>query len=261
MPTILGRFYADYEGSPVPADEHFLNVLEDRYSIPRNRRKEAAELILENARFAGILHEEPNGDRSISIQGKSGLAIPPVVHSGASEEMLPENQVTDYSKICFLITPIGDEDSDERKHADLIMKHLVKPILEKQGLEVVRADKIGKPGLITQQVIEHLALARLCIADLSFHNPNAFYEIGVRHAFKLPTIQVIRKGEKIPFDVSQGRTIIIDTADAYTIIDNFTSAREELKEHVTHSLASGKSDSRDNPISYYIPNLKVEIKT
>ena len=31
---------------------------------------------------------------------------------------------------------------------------------------------------------------------------NAFYELGVRHVCQLPTIQLIQKGDKIPFDVA-----------------------------------------------------------
>ena len=96
-------------------------------------------------------------------------------------------------------------------------------------MRAIRADKIAKPGIITKQVIEYIAYSKLCIADLSFNNANAFYELGVRHAFKLSTIQIIRKGDKIPFDVSQGRTIIIDASDPYTIMDRIDVARKRTE--------------------------------
>jgi hypothetical protein len=96
------------------------------------------------------------------------------------------------------------------------------------------------------------------VADLSFSNPNAFYELGVRHAFQLSTIQIIRKGDKIPFDVSQGRTILIDASDPYTIMDRFDAARKELKEHVT-AVMRGMETQEDNPIHLFLPGLKVTI--
>lgn len=34
-PSVLSRFYTDYNESPLPNDEHFPNVLETRYGIPR----------------------------------------------------------------------------------------------------------------------------------------------------------------------------------------------------------------------------------
>jgi len=80
----------------------------------------------------------------------------------------------------------------------------------------------------------------------------------VRHAFKLSTIQIIRKGDKIPFDVSQGRTIIIDTSDPYTIMDRIGAARQELKEHVT-ALRKGTEKQEDNPINLFLPGLKISI--
>ena len=81
-----------------------------------------------------------------------------------------------WSKICFYVTPIGDPDSEQRQHADLFLNSIIEPAVEEFGLKVVRADQIGKPGMITAQTIEHVIRARLVIADLSFHNPNVFYE-------------------------------------------------------------------------------------
>jgi len=164
----------------------------------------------------------------------------------------------DWGKICFVITPIGTEDSEERKHSDTILKHLLEPVMSELGIEPVRADKIAKPGIITKQVIEYIAYSAICVSDLSFNNPNAFYELGVRQAFRLSTIQIIRKGDAIPFDVAQGRTIIIDTSDPYTIMDRFEAARKELKEHVT-AIIDGAEKQEDNPIGLFLPGLKVSI--
>ena len=52
-----------------------------------------------------------------------------------------------WKKVCFYITPIGSDDSEERKHADLFISSLVQPALGELGLTVVRADQIGEPGI------------------------------------------------------------------------------------------------------------------
>src|SRR5208282_2293561 len=85
-----------------------------------------------------------------------------------------DTSTTDWDKIVFVITPIGEEGSEVRKHSDMVLKHLLDPVLEGFKMQAVRADKIEKSGLITKQVFEHLAYSRLCVADLSFNNPNAF---------------------------------------------------------------------------------------
>ena len=48
-------------------------------------------------------------------------------------------------------------------------------------MHVKRADEDPRPGLIDAQMIKDLLVADLVIADLSGVNPNAFYEIGIRH--------------------------------------------------------------------------------
>jgi predicted ATPase len=140
----------------------------------------------------------------------------------------------------------------------MMLNHVVRPVFEKFGFSVVRADEIAKPGLISQQVFQFLAKAKICVADLSFHNPNAFYELGVRHAFLLPTIQIIHKARKIPFDLSQGRTITIDTSDSYMVTDHLESAKKMLEEYV-RSLLDGNTSREDNPVAVYLPDLKVSL--
>ncbi len=175
--------------------------------------------------------------------------------SAALDRSLPSPE-----SLCFYITPIGEEGTEVRRHADMLMRHLVEPAFQAFGMKVVRADRIEKSGLISQQIFEHIVSARFCVVDLSFGNPNAFYELGVRHMTKLPTIQLIRKGDRIPFDVSQGRTITVDMSDIYTIMDRIESARKELVVYIKNYLdSSEKSRGDDNPITIYLPGLQVRL--
>lgn len=213
-----------------------------------------------------MLEEQENGKlRLRSANAAVGVAesdTPPPsaapAADGAVAPALAPELATDYSKACFIITPLGEEGSAERKHADAMLRHLISPVLEQYKLHPVRADKIAKPGHITKQVVENIAYCKLCITDLSFGNQNAHYELGIRHTLKLASIQIIRKGDKIPFDVQQSRTIIIDTSDPYTIMDRFASARAELSEHVK-TILEEKGKHEDSPITMYLPNLTVKV--
>ena len=256
-PTVFSKFFTDYNGHPVPpTKEHFANVLEDRIKVPRDRTEEAMELILANGKYAGILEEQGEGKPAIVKlsgvpKGEEPLSVPST-QPGQSPAS-PHG----WNKTCFYITPLGEDDSEERRHSNMILKHVIKPVFEDEhGFKVIRADEIAKTGIITKQVFEHLAHAKICVADLSFHNPNAFYELGVRHAFLLPTIQLIHKNRKIPFDVSQGRTITIETTDSYMVADYLESAKKTLSEYVKNLLA-GAPGSDDNPVAVYLPHVKV----
>src|SRR5438552_15664428 len=89
-------------------------------------------------------------------------------------------------KICFVISPIGEDDSETRKCSDQVLKHIITGPIEQLGYEVVRADKISEPGIITSQIIEQVVEAALVIADLTEKNPNVFYELALRHVTRKP---------------------------------------------------------------------------
>lgn len=153
-------------------------------------------------------------------------------------------------KTCFVISPIGEEGSETRERSDKVLKHIICGTVEQLGYEVVRADKISEPGIITTQIIEHIIGSELVIADLTDKNPNVFYELALRHAIRKPLVQLIMKGEAIPFDVAATRIIQFDLHD----LDSVASAKDQIASQVK-SLESGKGEV-DNPISVSI-DLKV----
>jgi hypothetical protein len=95
-------------------------------------------------------------------------------------------------KVCFVVSPIGDPESQQRIHADWLLKGIIKPTFSAHfgDFRVLRADEISTPGLIDSQVITLLLDAEIVIADMSFQNANVFYEMGIRHMKRLPTIHI-----------------------------------------------------------------------
>lgn len=146
-------------------------------------------------------------------------------------------------KCCFVIAPIGEPESDIRKRSDQILKHIICPAAEACGYGAIRADQISEPGIITSQVIQHVVEDPLVIADLTGRNPNVFYELAIRHATKKPLVQVIKKGETIPFDVAGTRTVHVDHHD----LDSVEEAKNEIVKQIR---AVEKDESQvDTPIS------------
>ena len=108
------------------------------------------------------------------------------------------------------MSPIGAEGSEERKHADQVFKYIIKPAMDKFRIKVVRSDEIGEPGSISKQMFERILGDDLCIALLTGHNPNVFYELAIAHAAKRPVIIMIQKGELLPFDIKDLRCVYYD---------------------------------------------------
>jgi DNA-binding protein Fis len=136
---------------------------------------------------------------------------------------------------CFVIAPIGPNESDIRRRSDKVLKHIFRKALAEK-YEVIRGDEIDEPGMITSQVLRAVQEAALVVADLTGHNPNVLYELAVRHAIEKPIIHAIEpKLSKIPFDIAGFRTIEFDLTDP----DSIESAVEQLKKQ-TEQAEKGK---------------------
>ncbi|MEX2630142.1 MAG: hypothetical protein WD341_09415 [Tistlia sp.] len=133
-------------------------------------------------------------------------------------------------KSCFVISPIGEEDTSIRKRADQVLNHIIRPAASECGYTPFRADEIDKPGIITTQVLQHIVDDDLVIADLTGMNPNVFYELAIRHVIRKPYIHMIVKGEKIPFDVAASRAIFYDPTDLDSAAEAKASIVKQIKE-------------------------------
>src|SRR5262249_42391286 len=183
-----------------------------------------------------------------------GPHSPAASQDGAAPAQAVLTTSSDWDTACFYITPIGSEGDEQRKHADPFESMLVEPAMKELGLKVIRADKIGQPGMITSQTIEHLKRCRLVVADLSYLNPKVFYEMALRHACRLRIVPIIRKADKIPFDMNQVRCIIIDTSDMYTLYPKIDTYRAEIATKARNAIEDPEHNS-SNPITVFYPDF------
>ena len=93
----------------------------------------------------------------------------------------------------------------------------------------------------------------MAIADLSYLNPNVFYEVALRHALRLPVVQLIRKADRLPFDVNQSRTLVFDTTDIYSLVPKLQTYRSEIATQARKALED--PESVGNPVSIFYPDF------
>jgi hypothetical protein len=254
--------YGKLKGNRIPAKEVLADYLSEA-NIEESEKAECIDKFTLNAKFLGLLKTIGGSERVIPIeQALEEVSVAPAAQGETTRlggSVVPTGEgasgTADFAKICFYISPIGEDNSEDRRHADFLMEYIIKPAVAEFGLTVVRADQIGKPGMIGKQVIEHILKARLVVVDLSFHNPNVFYELCLRHTTRLPTVQVKRTVDKIPFDLNQYRTISIETRDPYTLMPKIQTYTAEVANQVRRALED--SESGDNPISLYYPSAKL----
>ncbi len=115
---------------------------------------------------------------------------------------------------CFVTMPIGDQEytsiritkEEMRKRYDDLIKEAL--LLSKENLEIYRADDISMPGSITNDIFMRLMHSTYVVADITYPNPNVFYELGIRHAISGRTILIKDKSyTHTVFDINHLRYI------------------------------------------------------
>lgn len=145
------------------------------------------------------------------------------------------------SKKCFIVCPIGDKNSNERNRSDKLYRHIICPVCREAGFEPIRVDRLNRPDSITENIIEHLSLDDVVIADITGRNPNVFYEIGYRMALKMPIILMREDGERIPFDMVIIRSFEYNLSDLDSV--------DELKGRLVKTMKQITADKKGVPVN------------
>lgn len=242
---------------PPPAILH-----DDLQEIDEGDRKACADVFTSNVKYLELLVPREGAEYLMTFEewvGQKpamsviGGSVPGAPNAGVTPTAV-DGTVVDYDKVCFIVSTIKEANTLERTHADVILNQYIETELEGTGLRAVRADKIGEPGMISRQIIEYVIKSKLVVVDLSFHNPNVFYELALRHVTGRPTVHLTRTLDKPPFDVGNFRAINIDTSDGYTMVREIDTIRSQIATAIRSALANG--ESRDNPILTYCPNAR-----
>lgn len=125
------------------------------------------------------------------------------------------------AKTCFVIMAIGEQKYGDAviaaanlksKYDDLIKEAILKV---RPNLEVLRADDVSLPGTITTDIITRIMHSDIVVADVTYPNPNVFYELGLRHACRTGTVIIRDKaGPKVPFDIAHLRYVEYENTTA-----------------------------------------------
>ena len=269
----LNQLYQKFVGNKLPAKSVLADILKEN-EVLDSSIDTLVDIFIVNAEFCGALQTLSGAARLVSIEHIIESQISSEVKSFTSSKVIQPPGIQDssltqeissvvtsgnsnFDTTCFYITPIGAEDSEHRKHSDLLLGSIVEPAIEPLGLKLVRADSIDKPGLITNQIIEYILRSKLVIVDLSFHNPNVFYELALRHVSRLPVIQIVRKGDNIPFDVGNFRTIILDFTSIYTLVPKLETYKSDIRSQARTVLED--PGIVENPVISVYPNLKLSL--
>lgn len=260
----FNTLYQRFRGGRLPAAQVMRDALEGVEGLEPTDRQECVDIFVGNLNYIGLLRLDEGAEWIINLDTEIAAVIPNraerVVQAegGSASEQAEESTQTDFDSICFFMAPIGNEGEEKRKHSDMVLSTLVAPALSQSGLKVIRADQITKPGMISKQILEYILKSRLAIADLSYHNPNVFYELAIRHLLGKPTVHIVKKSDGIPFDIGNFRTIELEDM-GFEFVARIETHKVTIANYVREALDG--SSSADNPILTFFPELRVSLST
>ncbi|WP_431292120.1 hypothetical protein [Pedobacter sp. P26] len=150
---------------------------------------------------------------------------------------------------CFIITPIGAAGSDTFVKAMGLIDAVIEPVLAENKMKALPANRMDDLGSINKQLIKRIVEDRLVIANLTGLNPNVMYELAIRHAARKPVIIMAEQGTRLPFDITDQRTIFYSDT-----LSGVEQAKSELRNKIVFALAD---ENPDNPIYSYLESAKL----
>src|SRR5262245_32167358 len=115
----------------------------------------------------------------------------------------------------FIVTPFEAKKDSEGNLIDFdaVRKELIEPALAELGVGGRTTIEVVKAGNIQAYMFQRLLTADLVVAEVSIHNANVFYELGIRHALRRHRTFMVRgrtKSDKYPFDIQGYRYLTYD---------------------------------------------------
>lgn len=151
--------------------------------------------------------------------------------------------------LCFIVMGFGEKQdplTNRMVDLDVSYRKIIKPAVEQADCICVRGDEIKDTGLIDKSMYALLYQADVVVADISTYNPNAIYELGVRHVLKpYSTIVLKEKGNKIPFDIDHVRVMQYNHLEKETSEQDLSVMINKLKDLILNVL---KNQTTDSPI-------------
>jgi hypothetical protein len=127
--------YERFKGNRLPSHSVLRDAVSD-LGIDGAMQQECVDTFILNAKFLGLLKTMSGTERLLSLEHALDELRTSTSFPGSPEirEVTPPGtpaaaSTGDWSRICFYITPIGEDDSEQRQHSDLFLGSIVEPAI------------------------------------------------------------------------------------------------------------------------------------
>ena len=187
-----------YKGANLPEMKYLGNTLENKFGLSKDKHEEFSKIFRENCEYLGIT----TGFSTSKQNAESGVVEQEQIKSDAPTTVtLAEPKNGSNGGTAFVIIPFVERESVHTKgFFQEVLRNLITPAARDAGFTVKTANRQGS-DVIQSTIITDLINADLVIADLTEHNPNVLFELGIRIAQKKPVALIKSSGTGRIFDV------------------------------------------------------------
>ncbi|MDR4484951.1 MAG: hypothetical protein R3B95_17390 [Nitrospirales bacterium] len=189
---IFRRVLEYYKGSNLPEMKYLGNTLQKEFDLEPETHEEFSRTFRENCQYLGI---------TSGIPATVGAASEPPTDVHAPDTITLAEAEGASKLTAFVIMPFVERDL---KHSPgffaEVLRSLITPAAKASQFTVKTANRQGS-DLIQSTIINDLIEADLVIADLTEHNPNVMFELGMRMAEDKPVVLIKAQGTGPLFDV------------------------------------------------------------
>jgi tetratricopeptide (TPR) repeat protein len=161
-------------------------------------------------------------------------------------------------RTCYVAIPFGRKIGSGGRELDFdfLYHEVISPAVSALDIECRRLDEVAPSALWQKQMLTAIISSDLMIADISTHNPNVLYEIGVRHALRRGrTILVSAVGERTPGNIAYAYVAQYEPDTSGRLIgQNAEKFRIALTSIINQSKGTIINDS---PLYEFFPELEV----
>jgi nucleoside 2-deoxyribosyltransferase len=219
---IFRKVLAHYKGSQLPEMEYLSNTLEREFKLHKEHHADFRDIFEHNCRYLQI-----GADTTPEL----ALTVSPNGESNESQTVTLARPKKGEGKLCFVIIPFRErEDQHPTGFFQEVLDSLIVPAAKELGFEVRSANRHGS-DVIQQTIINDLLNADIVVADLTEHNPNVLFELGVRMAEDKPVALFRAKGTGQIFDVDNMLRVLDYNPNlwASTIKNDLPKIRDHIK--------------------------------
>jgi hypothetical protein len=196
---LFKRVLQHYGGSSLPEKTYLSNTLEQTFGIATKSQDEFIEVFTKNCRFLSIGAQFVVGAPGQRRAAAAAPAVP--AGGGGSITVATPEKGSGNAPVLFVIMPFTErEEQHETGFFVEVLDALIIPAGKAAGFAVKTAKRQGS-DVIQSTIVNELLEADLVLADLTEHNPNVLFELGMRMHADLPIVLVRARGTRPIFDV------------------------------------------------------------